>query len=83
MLFAVYIIYWTEYESGWGQRPDGVSYHKSLDEAKEFGKVYGEQGNRECFSRGSQPTLIEVSKTYYDFIHASPGNGVWNHNLPK
>ena len=33
---AAYQIEWTEYERGWGPRPDGKSYHKSKKDADEF-----------------------------------------------
>lgn len=65
-MFAVYTIVWTEFERGWGQRPDGISYHKSKEEADAF-KIKTEAfGNAECFSRGTTPTLIEVTQEWYD-----------------
>jgi hypothetical protein len=33
---TLYVLTWTEYERGCGQRPDGISIHSSLDKAAEF-----------------------------------------------
>ena len=35
----VFIVSWTEYEKGWGSRPDGTSYHISEEKRDEYIKV--------------------------------------------
>lgn len=75
---AVYKITWTEFESGWGQRPDGVSLHKDSDTAKAFKTRYEETGDRSCYSRGGSIKLIEVDESTFDEVQTN--GSVWKGN---
>lgn len=72
MIYAVYEIRWTEYERGWGQRPDGVSLHKSLEDAKKALQVNQESQPKDhipdIYTKGSEPKLIEVDKQTFDKV---------------
>lgn len=39
-LVSAYYFSWTEYERGWGQRPDGVSLHASCESAEAYLKEF-------------------------------------------
>lgn len=68
MVNAVYYINWTEYESGWGQRPDGVSIHRSQTEAFRFRNSIESKGSYDCYSRGSHPVLIEATPAMLELL---------------
>jgi hypothetical protein len=73
MIYSVYAVNWTEYERGWGQRPDGVSYHKSKEAAEKYVSDYDKEFNNEssvpdCYSKGSKPHLVEVDKKIYNEV---------------
>ena len=72
-LLALYGIKWEESERGWGIRPDGYSFHRSPEEAKEFIEEYQKKLPKEIpdeYSRPSYttPKLIEVSEGLYDYV---------------
>ncbi len=72
-LLALYAIEWEESERGWGVRPDGYSFHRSPEEAKEFIEEYQKKLPKEVpdeYSRPSytKPKLIEVSEGLYDYV---------------
>jgi len=62
-VYVVYAIKWTEYERGWGNRPDGISYHASKEDAENFIKTYWD-GMPDvapyCYSSPGYAKLIEV-----------------------
>ena len=73
MIYSVYAVNWTEYERGRGQRPDGVSLHKSKEDAEKFVADYDKKFNNEatvpdCYSKGDKPKLIEVEKEVYNEV---------------
>lgn len=73
MIYAVYAVSWTEYERSWGQRPDGVSLHKSREDAEKYISDYDKKFNNEpsvpdCYTKGGTPKLIEVSKAVYNEV---------------
>jgi len=39
-VYMAWAIQWTEYERGWGCRPDGTSFHKTKKSAQEFIRQY-------------------------------------------
>ncbi len=79
MIYALYRIDFIEYEAGWGCRPDGSTYHKSLADAEAFKKHYESYGDYQEYSRGSTPKLIEVSKEVYDIVQ-NVDSHVWIHD---
>lgn len=50
----VYRCVWTEYEKGWGSRPDGVTYALTEEQLKTEIKRQEDCGDYECFSRASE-----------------------------
>jgi hypothetical protein len=73
----VYKIEWTEYEPGWGCRPDGCSYHETKEAADEFikehlGKIT--HSKSADYSRPGTPNLVEVDDSMYHLIKM---NNVW------
>lgn len=82
MIHAVYKIDWTEYERGWGQRPDGTTYHLTLEEAKKYIDDYWSKmpdNVPDEYSSPGKPTLVEVDKKTYDKIKKRPNT--WKHKL--
>lgn len=72
MIYALYKIDWTEYERGWGQRPDGTTYYLTLEEAQQHIKEYWDSMPNEvqdCYSSPGKPTLVEVDEKLYDEVH--------------
>lgn len=57
MVNAIYAMNWTEYERGWGPRPDGVSLHASKEAAFRF-RNQMEADYGDCYTRGEDPRLI-------------------------
>jgi hypothetical protein len=75
-LYAVYAVDWTEYERGFGQRPDGKSLHRSKEEAQACVDDYDKEHNSlkvvpDCYTRGGEPYLFEVEKPLYDKVMKS------------
>jgi hypothetical protein len=73
MIYAIYAVDWTEYERGWGQRPDGKTYHKTKELADIYCTEYEKKYNNEktvpdCYSKPGKPYLKEVSKEVWDEI---------------
>lgn len=80
---AVYAINWTEYERGWGSRPDGHTLHISLEEAHNYIKNYGRDQREsyfyvpEIYSAPGDPKLVEVSDEVY--IDVTNVGTIWGH----
>jgi hypothetical protein len=77
---ALYAVSYTEYERGWGQRPDGTSYHRSEEDAKAFTKrIHGDRSGSvpdEYTNADGPPRLVEVSDALYD--HVQVGGNYWS-----
>lgn len=74
-------IEWTEYERGWGQRPDVFSYHSTLDDAEKYAKEFidGLPGTApDCYSSPGTPRIVEVEDTF-GFLVVGKGI-VWTSN---
>jgi len=56
---------WTEYESGWGQRPDGISVHFNESQRQEYITEHREWQHR------------TYGATVPDEYDAPAGNGEW------
>ena len=70
-MFALYEIQWTEYERGYGQRPDGESYYSSKELALKAIDDYWAKMPKEvpdCYSSPSDPKLVEVTEELYNSI---------------
>jgi hypothetical protein len=68
MIYAVYKTDFTEYEAGWGQRPDGYTLATTKEKAIKHKAEYEANGSYELYFRGDEPRLIEVSKEVYDIV---------------
>jgi hypothetical protein len=71
-MIVLYGIEWEESELGWGTRPDGFSFHRTMEDALKFVDAYWAQMPDEAPSDYSRPVgsprLIEVSQSLHDFI---------------
>jgi hypothetical protein len=79
-MFAVYKITWTEYERGWGQRPDGYSYHVSKEFAEKYVKDYWKDMPKETpdeYSKPSEPVLAEVSEELFNQVQNEKNVRTW------
>jgi hypothetical protein len=65
---TLWMFTWTEYERGWGCRPDGCSLHASKEDALQFVKDYWERERKnnksgktpDEYSRQDQDAPIEI-----------------------
>lgn len=65
---SLYLANCTEYESGWGSRPDGSIICKSLDEINDYIVGYEKGGSYDCFWRFDKPVEVFCSDEVYDDI---------------
>jgi hypothetical protein len=69
---TLYAVHWTEYERGWGSRPDGIQFFDSEDRAKNhIAKVMAERDARSVPDEYSSPgdiMIMQVSKDLYDLV---------------
>jgi len=60
---AKYRVYFTEYERGWGSRPDG---HKDFDDFKEYADNYNSRNDLpiapDWYMTASDPQLVDLDK---------------------
>lgn len=64
--FRVYI---TEYEAGWGSRPDGHHEFDTFEEAESFAKEFNsKERDYECFWVASEPTLVDEQGRVYKHV---------------
>ena len=74
---SFYLANCTEYESGWGMRPDGTVLGKSLDEIKAHIKEDEKRGNYEIFWRYDEPVEVFCSdEVYDDIVHKMTDKGI-------
>lgn len=70
---AVYRVDWTEYERGWGQRPDGSSLHPNIEEAKKAIKEHWDREKErnpsgrtpDWYVKPGKPYMVEVDAVTY------------------
>ncbi len=71
---ALYAVSYTEYERGWGCRPDGCSFHRSKEEADAYvARLAGPRNGPvpdEYTNADGPPRLVEVSQSLYDKVQA-------------
>lgn len=73
MKHQVYISHCTEFELGWGQRPDGFLITESLEVMNEKIKESDEMGSPEYFWRYDTPTLVYCDDETYAKIKEKMG----------
>lgn len=71
MIRALYQIKWTEFERGWGQRPDGETYYLDKETAdRAYNKAF--EGRGDCvpdyYVNPSKPKLVEVDEELYQKV---------------
>lgn len=84
MIRAVYQIDWTEYERGWGSKPDGYSRFLTKEaalamiqrnhEANEAGRKPGQMAP-DYYVKASDPWLVEVTEEEYNALLKESTNG--------
>lgn len=71
-IFSLYSIEWEESERGWGVRPDGFSFHSSIEESEQFLKDFFANQPKEVPEEYSRPVgkakLLEVSESLHDYV---------------
>ena len=63
----VFEIEWTESERGWGQRPDGFTYHKTEADAQKYVDAYWKTMPNEvpdCYSRPGPIAGVIVNRVF-------------------
>jgi hypothetical protein len=58
---AAYKVYWTEYERGWGSRPDGTQVFKTKELANQIIKAYKKRQKSNSYIIPSGPVLFETT----------------------
>ncbi len=81
--YPLFAMSWTEYERGWGQRPDGYTFHSSVEEFQRFLKeFYAKQPAHvpDEYSKpnSNTPTVMMVSHSLYEYV--SDNGSVWLHH---
>jgi len=69
---SLYCIEWTEYERGWGQRPDGKSYYDTEEAAmKAYNKAFEGRTNSvpDDYTNPSKPFLVEAREDILREVH--------------
>lgn len=70
-------IYWTESESGWGQRPDGTTVHKDMDIANKYIADYWKKEKERnpsgdtpsCYVRPDKPEVTPVPVEVFEYLN--------------
>lgn len=72
-MIALHAIRWTEYERGWGQRPDGISFYASKERAEQHRTAFLAARNPnkvpDEYSDPGKIEIMEVSRDLYDLVH--------------
>lgn len=64
----VWISYCTEYEQGWGQRPDGYAVGINEQVILDYIKTKGNGGSYECYWRYDTPQKVFCDDVVYQLI---------------
>lgn len=63
---------WTEYERGWGSRPDGTSLHRDMETAIAFIRERTAHHTQAVapdeYSAPGEPRIVEVSETMHEHL---------------
>lgn len=83
MSLGAYRIDWTEYERGWGQRPDGSTLHLTKEDADAYIKEYWDGmpdrslGVPDEYSAPGTPRFVEATVEQIELITMSPKRAIW------
>lgn len=72
-MHLVYCIQFTEYERGWGNRPDGWTLHKDLQSAQDYARDYNAKHNNkqtvpDAYTVPSEPYPVLLTDADYQHI---------------
>lgn len=84
--YPLFAMSWTEYERGWGQRPDGYTFHASAEDFDRFLKEFEARQPQQVPDEYSKPDsltplIVMVSKSLYNHVLAH--GSVWLHHNNK
>lgn len=71
----VYLTYCTEYEAGWGQRPDGIALCEDLEKLKTFIKDHS-TGSPDYYWRYSDPSIVFTDAKNWKKLSANSKTGI-------
>lgn len=79
-IYPLFAMGWTEFERGWGSRPDGYSFHASIEEYETFWNAILEARGPIAPNEYSQPNtdhpqLVMVSESLFNYVAAH--GSVW------
>jgi hypothetical protein len=75
---VVYRVNFTEFESGWGQRPDGYIMAKTKEIAIKVIRDIESMGSYSCYTRANtQPYLFETTDEIYKDIQEDEDGYFW------
>jgi len=87
---VAYVLTWTESESGWGMRPDGVSLHLTQDDVKNYITAYWDRMPKEVpheYSRNDSDSgkLAAISAKLFKQLKACENHSMrlWNQEYYK
>jgi len=77
---------WTEYERGWGQRPDGVSIHLTKEDNESYEKNYyngmpDDAPDEYSQSSGGLKVIKVTDELYKEIENSENGIRIWQHKL--
>ena len=78
---VAYLVTWTEYERGWGCRPDGASLHLTQKNAKEYISAYWKTMPKEApyeYSREDSATgrLVAITPKLYNQLKKARNHSI-------
>jgi hypothetical protein len=83
----VYCMSWEESERGWGQRPDGISLHKTEQDYEDYIAEYWDSMPDEVPDEYDRPATDDLDKVLISqkLFKQIKGNGLrlWQHEIPK
>ena len=79
--FYLHAVCWTERETGWGQRPDGYTFHENEIQSQNFVKEFWAKQPKETPNEYSAPDgeakIVEVSESLYNYVMSH--GSIWLH----
>jgi len=72
---AVCYVEWTEIEFGWGDRPDGISFHENVDAANNYIRTCHAKNNQYFTSIAGKIQFLPLEGLVYDASVKNIKNG--------
>jgi hypothetical protein len=79
--FPIIIETWTEYEAGWGSRPDGMTAHLSMEDHKKFVDAFNKKFNNlpsappVYMMADNSPKIVDAEESLYKRLVAAKAKG--------